>query len=652
MTCLTASLVLAGVLSAQDRKKMPREDVVEVPAIGEGLCLSNVFQAGMVLQRDQPVTVWGWAKPGDKVTVSLGEASVEGTAGGDRLWEVSLPAMEASTTPVVMTVKSGGGALTLDDILIGDVWVLGGQSNMEFDLAKVNDGELEIVSANFPQIRLLTVPQGKGFDSVRSFERLHEWSSWSSRHFQKGEWLSCTPETVGDFSAIGYVFGRRLHMASQVPIGLIDASVGGTTVETWTPEEVLKKIKGEETQELMTEWAEKIAAFDPQADLENEVAKFERWKQKQLEEGKEIPADRKAPTEPRPGPVADKNRPGHCYAGMIRPLKGLRVKGAIFHQGFNNCFSGSDGAKMYAQVFPEMVTAWRAAFGDPQMPFGILSLCTAGEPQTKENFLKPMFDIGAMLREAQYQTFVDFREAGDETIGFASTFDFRKSWYHPQIKVPAGERIAKWALATQYGLMKGDEHWLPPAIEEVVREDGTIRLKMSTQITTADDSDGEMLGFAIAGEDRRFYPAEISYYTDGSVDNRNRPKYQKDILVLSSPFVSQPVHYRHAWARNPMTNLTNSKAIPIATQRSDNWLPEETPLKFPVPPGMDEKSFARQMRGKIQKELQLADTERQIKEAERTIEELKEQFEKDEAAWEEQKAKELEKIKAAQEAAG
>ena len=179
--------------------------------------------------------------------------------------------------------------------------------------------------------------------------------------------------------------------------------------------------------------------------------------------------------------------------------------------------------------------------------------------------------------------------------------------------------------------------------------EGTIRLGMSGEIRTKDDSDGKMLGFAIAGEDRRFYPAVIDYYTDGSVDNRNRPKYQKNVLVLSSPHVAQPVHYRYAWARNPMANLVNARQIPLATQRSDDWLMEETPLAFPVPEGMDAQSRRRLLGGKVRKELELGDTGRQIQEAEASLAELKEKFLKDQAAWEESKAKELGKLKEAAE---
>jgi sialate O-acetylesterase len=155
------------------------------------------------------------------------------------------------------------------------------------------------------------------------------------------------------------------------------------------------------------------------------------------------------------------------------------------------------------------------------------------------------------------------------------------------------------------------------------------------------------LGFAIAGEDRRFHPADIQWYTDGSVDNRNQPRYQRNVLVLQSPFVPEPAHYRHAWARNPMTNLVNARQVPLATQRSDDWLPEETPIKIPVPPGMDPRSQARHVSNRIGKELELADLERQILEAEATILRLKEKCVVDREAWEKTKAAEAERVRAA-----
>jgi len=163
---------------------------------------------------------------------------------------------------------------------------------------------------------------------------------------------------------------------------------------------------------------------------------------------------------------------------------------------------------------------------------------------------------------------------------------------------------------------------------------------MSGTMKMKDESEDKLAGFAIAGKDRRFHPADVNWYTDGTKDSQNRLQYKRDILVLSSPFVAEPVAYRYAWARNPIANITNNRQIPIATQRNDDWILEETPVKFPTPQGVLEKDFARQVRGKIMKELELDDIERRIKEAEATSAELKPALEKARAGSEKKKAAE------------
>ena len=343
------ALFFAGMLGTPCLAQMPKEDVVEVPAIGEGLCVSNVFQTNMVLQRDKPIAVWGWAAPGEKVEVSFGGDAATATAAADRVWKATLPAKAASATPATLTVKGADKALALDNILVGDVWLLGGQSNMEFPLSKVENGPLEIVSANDPEIRILTVPAQIGAEVKRGFARLHEWSSWSSRHFRKGDWDVCTPEIAKELSAIGYVFARRVHKASGVPIGVIDASRGGTTVEAWTPDPVLREMGGETVQAKLAEWDQKVADWDAELDLADRVKRHHEWVARQEKEGKPIPPNRVVPTDLRPGPAMDKNRPGNCYASMIGPLVGLAIKGAIFHQGYNNAFDGSNGYRCTAK---------------------------------------------------------------------------------------------------------------------------------------------------------------------------------------------------------------------------------------------------------------------------------------------------------------
>ncbi len=575
---LLLGLIFQDNVGAQDRpKKMPKENVIDVPAISDGLCVSNVFQSNMVLQRDKPMSIWGWAAPGEEVTVAFGGNEQSSKAASDRSWRVTLPAMAASSKPQRMTIKGSTETLSLDNILIGDVWVLGGQSNMEFPLDRIENGQLEIVSANYPNIRILTVPAMNGPKLKVGFPRLHEWSGWFGRHYRKGDWDECTPEIARELSAIGYVFARRVHMASKIPIGVIDASRGGTTVETWTPNSVLKTIDSPQVTSLLAQWDDKVSTWDAKAELELRVKNFRQKVARFEKEGREMPAGETEPTDLKPGPPMDQNRPGNCYASMIGPLIGLQVKGAIFHQGYNNCFNGTEGTIMYRDVFPKMITAWRTAFNDPEMPFGILSLCTEGTVQSLNNYCEMMANPGPYIREAQYQTFLDFHNAGDKNIGFTSTYDLRRRWYHPQLKIPAGERIARWALATQYGLDRSIR-WKPPIVQEMKVVDDHIELRLDEPAGAIDDG-GPILGFAVAGDDRKFHPAKAEHLVTGK-DNRGRNQTDKKVLVLSSPMVKSPIHYRYAWARSPLGNLQAERMtdIPFATQRSDNWSLENVPL--------------------------------------------------------------------------
>lgn len=615
-SCLLIFTLASSLAIPAFAQKMPREDVIDVPAIGEGLCVSNVFQTNMVLQRDQPIHVWGWADPDEQVMVEFAGSEASTKAGKDRAWKVTLPAVSANTKPQQMVLKGESESLVLDNILIGDVWVLGGQSNMEFELAKVENGPLEIISANFPEIRILTVPYGQGPELNMGFPRLYQWSDWSGRHFRKGDWDVCRPEIAQELSAIGYVFARRIHKAGNVPIGVIDASRGGTTVETWTPLPVLRAMSSEPTKAKLESFDEAAAAWNPQTDLEKRIAIHRQWVERQVKEGNPIPVDKKQePGDLQPGPLGNHNFPGHCYAGMIAPLSGLSVKGAIFHQGYNNAFEGSVGVEMYRDIFPEMIRAWRVAFNNPEMPFGILSLCTDGYPQTRDDYCEKMFNAGIEIRAAQYQTFLDFHNAGDRNVGFVSTYDLRRRWYHPQLKIPAGERIARWALATQYGF-DSQVQWKPPMLVSMEKGDGTLLLKLDTDVS--DPQDGVIEGFAIAGEDRKFHPANVAYAEKGK-DNRGRIQYDYKQLILTSPMVPTPTQFRYAWGRNPLANLqaTGNKDLPFATQRSDDWMMEEVPLgvlgeevSLPLSGGD---------RNKIIQALRRQDTERRLKDAEKVI---------------------------------
>ena len=244
---LSVVFMASGVVLAA--APLPRgEDVVEVPAVGKGLCLHNLFQSNMVLQRDKPIAIWGRAAPDESVTVSFAGQTQTAKAAPDRSWKVTFPAMAANTTPQQMMVKGKDRTITLDNILIGDVWVMGGQSNMQHPLSRVEEGNVEIASANFPGIRLLTIPALIDNNEKKSFPRRLEGKQ------PDGDWDVCSPQTVPEFSAIGYIFARRVHMASQIPIGVIDASYWGTTVESWTPRDVLKSMDSDVVRAQFADW--------------------------------------------------------------------------------------------------------------------------------------------------------------------------------------------------------------------------------------------------------------------------------------------------------------------------------------------------------------------------------------------------------------
>ena len=482
------------------------------------------------------------------------------TAAADRSWKVELSALPVSSEPRTLVVQGKATTIKLEDILLGDVWLLGGQSNMEFPISKVEDGALEIVSANFKNIRVFTVPQLNGPDNKKAFPRLYQWSDWFSTHYRQGYWDVCSPATVSEMSAIGYIFARRLHMATQIPIGVIDASRGGTCIETWLPMDLLKTIDTPEVKEQLSDWDKKVAEYNPHKDLEARIKQFNDQTARLKAEGKEIPANRTAPSDLRPGPAMDMNKPGNCYASMLAPIAGFQIKGALWHQGYNNALV-PNGHVLYYQVFAKMIGAWRTAFNDPKMPFGIISQETEGDPQDLNNYLEMMNDEGIYIREVHYKTFLDFQKAGDRNVGYASSFDQHRAWYHPQIKIPVGERIAAWALVTQYG-KSGDIRWLPPTIQETKVEGVKMILKMARyEVITYND--GPILGFAIAGKDGKFQPAEAEW------SNPNNPG-DRSLIVLSSPLVAEPVYYRHAWGRNPLANL-KADGIPLDTLRNDNF---------------------------------------------------------------------------------
>jgi sialate O-acetylesterase len=522
---------------------------------------AHIFDNNMVLQRDKPVKVWGLADPQEKVKIEFGGQGKTAVANDLGEWFAYLDPMPASAQPREMKLSGKASSVRFTNVLVGDVWILGGQSNMEFDLARIFHGDVEILSANFPSIRLMTIPSSANLPPKKDFERINEYDSWYDRYDKKGYWFTCSPETVPTFSGIGYVFGRRLFMASQVPIGLIDASLGGTTIEAWISPETLARMP--ENSSLLKQWNDKVAAYDPEEDLKTKIRNWEKNSVARIKEGDEPPPK---PAAASPSPALDRNFPGSSYTGMIAVIAGLTVKGAVFHQGYNNALEDSR-PKQYALNFKAMMNDWRRAFQDKDLPFGIVEFSAGGEPQTLANYEMSMIDPSPFIREGQFQAFKDLPHTG-----YVCTYDQQVNWYHPQKKVEAAERIARWALSTQYGF---NLEWEPAECIGIERTKERIILNFSKEVKTSDDRPIE--GFSIAGSDRHFFPAKASYVKTQNekgkmIDDRKR-------IEVRNSLVGDPVEVRYAWARNPLGNLVNvdKPIIPVPLFRSDTWDYPEAP---------------------------------------------------------------------------
>jgi len=471
----------------------------------------------MVLQQAQPLKIWGWADPAEKVTVTLCGQTAEATADGQGQWLVTLQPLQAGG-PFDMTI-TGKNTLTLKNILVGEVWVCSGQSNMAMTTGGVKNAAEEIAAADFPNIRLFTV--------ARVTAQEHQPDT-------KGQWRACSPQTVGGFSAVGYFFGRDLHKELKVPVGLIDSSWGGTLAEAWTTVPTLKADPDYEGQ--FKAWEKYLADYP--AAMEKYNVAVEEWKKAVAAakaEGKPLPRAPGAPNGPD-----NPNRPGNLYGGMIAPLVNFAIRGAIWYQGESN----AGRAYVYRKLLPTMIGDWRKAWG-LEFPFYIVQLA---------NFMarkyEPADSAWAELREAQAMTaklpgngmavIIDVGEAAD---------------IHPRDKQTVGHRLAVIALARAYGKSVS---YSGPEYTGMTIEGSKIRLQFTHTDGGLAARDSKFLrGFAIAGADKKFNFASAHIVGD--------------TVVVHSRHVKQPVAVRYAWADNPRCNLYNGAGLPAIPFRTDDW---------------------------------------------------------------------------------
>ena len=488
--------------------------------------LPHVFGSHMVLQQEKPLTIWGWATPGETVTVQFDKATQTTKANGKGEWKVVLPAMKAGG-PYMLTV-SGSSTVTFDDVMIGEVWLCSGQSNMEFGLGMANNAKEEIANANHPGIRLLMVD--------------NHWDP-QAQSDMKGTWKVCTPESVAQggwngFSAAGYFFGRELNEKLGVAVGLVEADWGGTRIESWTPPEGFAAVPA-----LKDEF-EKVQLGDPRTQLHQQrlgetLNQFEQWDQaarKALTAQEIVPPVPAYPDELRA--PHDLQQATALYNGMIHPLEPFPIRGAIWYQGESNLGEGM----RYAEHMRALVGGWRQLWGEGDFPFYFVQIAPfnyGGNPAAE-----------AEIWEAQTVAADTIPNAGMAVINDIGNLQN----IHPTDKQDVGHRLALLALAKTYG--QKDLVYSGPTFKSLTAEGDHLRVTFDHVGGGLKSRDGKPLDWfeIIDADEGGFVKA------DARIDG--------DSVVLSAPGVKHPVAMRFAWSGLAEPNLMNAEGLPAGAFRA------------------------------------------------------------------------------------
>lgn len=553
LRCLAATLVVAcGTMRCR---------AAEVAAPGT-LTLHAIFDSDMVLQRGKPITIWGWAAPGATVSVQLGGDRAEAKAGAEKgRWEVTFPAREASAEPQTLVVAAGSEKVEMGNIVVGDVWVMYGQSNMAFPLGKVLHQDTESVQANLPNLRLFSISTNEQADMQEDIRR---------ETIDTGGWVVSTPETALEFSAIGYVFGAQIQRSLGIPIGVIKNARGGASMEGLVP--FRKFLENPAAKALADSITAKRAEFDERAEAlriwEKHTAQA---KSKGLPEEKWPPKPEHAENVPSWNiPGKSPGHPGSVYNGMFGAFKGFQIKGVLFHHGHNNAMVRQGlRPRFYRWMMKALIEGVREDFGDPAIAFGVIGFCAGDKPQTAENFEARAIPGPPFIREAQRLGVADVNDPAN--TGYIPAYDVQIPGLHPTKKREHGARAARWALKKVYG---AKVQWDEAKLLSVETRGDEIILTFDKRVHR-DDSGSSLEGFAIAGEDGKFYMAHARNSTAGSFWDAAK------VIHVWSPLVPHPVALRYAWGHSPAGNLkvVGHPDMPLPEFRTDAWdLPESEDL--------------------------------------------------------------------------
>ncbi|CAN5141096.1 sialate O-acetylesterase [soil metagenome] len=536
----------------------------------EPLKVHGVFRSNMVLQRDKPIAIWGWAAAGTEVTVTLGEQTATGKAAGEKgRWEVVFKEQPANARGQSLSIKTGDQMIKMDNILIGDIWVMNGQSNMAIALRTIHEGQFEASMAHLPLLRHFRIQAGAESENVETDISDQYINAPNS---PDKNWSVCTPEVALQMGAIGYIFGSRIQRSLQIPIGIIDNGRGGASMESLVPRHQFAKHP--DAAEYLAWVDQRRAAFREKDFLMAELDKWktahDQWeKQKATDLAKGVTTTRKEPKKPD-GSIRTWSVPGRtpsdaasCYNGMFGVFKGLNIKGVAFHQGFNNAMNNTScNPKFYRTLMKLMVEGWREDFSDPKLPVAVIELCAGGTAQTHLNFETEGFSTAAYIREAQRLGLNDLNDPLH--TAFIPCYDQKIPQLHPQKKKELGIRTAHWALNSVYG--KTEIPWTTAKLVSAVPEGSQMLLTFDKPVFP-DDMSSVIEGFSIADKSGEYYMAHaaVKAIKDNAMKNRQ--------ILVSSPLVREPVAVRYAWARSPLGNLKveGKPWQPLHSFRTDSW---------------------------------------------------------------------------------
>ncbi len=516
-----------------------------VPGLRAELKLPGVITDHLVLQQAQADPIWGWDAPGTKITVSFGGQTVSSVAGADGKWLVKLAPLAANATPQTLTV-TGSTTREFQDVLVGEVWLCSGQSNMEMGIGAAQDGAKEIAAANFPGLRLLKVPK-----------------LWlpEPQSDQAGVWKVCTPENVAQggwngFSAAGYFFGRELHRKMNVPVGLIDADWGGTRIESWTPSEGFAAVPALSALHQAVELGDPHSAVHQQALAKflDETGHWLELARAALTNSALVPA---MPVYPQQLlPPHDLQNPTALFNGMICPVHPFGLRGSIWYQGEANNGEGM----LYAEKMKALVVGWRQFWGEGDFPFYFVQIAPFNYGGKPENL--------AELWEAQTAAARDIPSAGMAVINDIGNLQN----IHPTNKQEVGRRLALLALTKTYG--QKDVVCSGPTFQAMAIEGDTLRVQFDHADGGLVSRDGQPLNwFEIMDADEGGF-VKAGAKIDGSS------------VVLSTPEVHHPVALRFAWSQLAEPNLMNGAGLPAGAFRAGTVPPRDW-MSLHVPEAKD-----------------------------------------------------------------